>query len=89
MTEERFIAVEVWHGTATPAELALFDQSRAGARDDLRALRANFDTSVRALPEGRDRIVARFNLGLLEWDHLHLALALTEALSELEKRDGG
>lgn len=89
VTEEpRVPVVEIWHGTATPSELSAFDQTQAAARDDLAALRANFATAARAMPNARQRVIARYVLGLYEWDHLHLAMALTAALNELEKRDG-
>lgn len=91
MTEDggRVPAAEIWNGTATPAELAGFDQARAGAKADLATLLAEFTRSVQALPGGRDRVLARYSLGLYEWEHLHLALALVEALNELEVANRG
>ena len=87
MTEpQRIPAVEVWHGTATPGEQAAFEQAMASARDDLRTLRENYRQAVRAIPGGQDRVMARYVLGLLEWDPLDLAMALTRALMELEQR---
>lgn len=87
MTDPRIPAVEIWYGTATPGELSAFDQSRAAARDDLRALRLNFNATIAGLPAARERVLARYMLGLMEWEPLHLAMALTEALNELERRD--
>jgi hypothetical protein len=90
VSEPRVPAVEVWHGTATPAELSEFAQTRASARDDLNTLIAGWLAASRAVgDEHRDRLVARYVLGLYEWEHLHLALALTAALERLENIHAG
>jgi len=89
MTEQRIPAVEIWNGTATPAEHAAFDQATASARDDLTALEAHFQGALHALGDAqRQKLIARYVLGLYEWDPLHLAMALTMALSRLEEVRG-
>lgn len=78
------VAAKVWRGEANPGELAAYEQARKAAQDDLRALRISF--AVAADATSGERAAAWFTLGLHKWDHLHLAMALAEALTQLEQR---
>ncbi len=70
------------NGTATPADLALFDQARAETRDDLARLRRALAVAVET--NGESVAVSNFTQSLLDrpdWTRLHLATVLVEALA--------
>lgn len=78
-------AERIFHGRASPADIASFDQARAEAADDLQRLRVAF--AARTQESGPDAAHTAFVLGLLrEWGPMSMASALVEAMrQELER----